>query len=107
MTPVFPCEDWRMAVELEKAMVMLYPMSLLVRIRTEVVPAELPPARPASEGDIAMFEADTTKEISAVTDCVILNVLTIAWPIFGSDIKKIENNSIDAIMLAPNELKIV
>ena len=74
-----------MAVELENTMVMLYPMSLLVRTRTEVVPAELPPViPPAMVGDIVTFDGVTTKEISAVTAWVILKLLTTALPTVGS-----------------------
>ena len=86
---------------------MLYPMSLLVRTRTEVVPAELPPVIPAIDGDIVTFAAETTKEISAVTDWVILKVLTIACPILGSANKKIAKHKMSAITLEMKEFEIV
>ena len=88
-------------------MVMLYPMSLFVRTRTEVVPAELPPVIPAIEGDMATFEGVTTKEISAVTDWVILKLLTIALPTVGSKRRKVENTKISDNTVEVNDLSIL
>ena len=82
-------------------------MSLLVRTRTEVVPAELPPVIPAIAGDIATFDGVTTKDISAVTDWVTLKLLTTALPTVGSKRRNVVNTKISDSTLEANDLNIL